>query len=398
MGWLIYRVTGSAFLLGFVGFISQIPAAVISPFGGVLADRWNLHRMVIVTQVFAMIQAGILAALVLSGHIQVWHIIALSALLGIITAFDIPARQSFIVHMVENREDLSNAIALNSAMFNGARLVGPSLAGVLVAAVGEGWCFLLNALSYIAVLIALLAMRLAPANPRGRDKKVLAELKEGLAYAARSPFIRGLLVLLSLVSLVGMPYATLMPIFAKDILKGGPDTLGFLMAASGVGALVGAVYLAARHSVVGLERWIAAGPILFGIGLILFARSQTLWVSLCVLTVTGFAMMVQMASSNTLLQTVVDDDKRGRVMSFYTMAFMGTAPIGSLLAGSLAHRLGAPDTVVLCGALSIAGGVIFTLLLPTILRTIHPVYVRLGIITDDPSQAEAEAEAEVDSE
>jgi MFS family permease len=388
--WLVFRLTHSAVMLGVVGFAGQIPTFLIAPLAGVLSDRWNLRRLVVATQVLSLVQATILAALTLTDKITVWSALALSVLLGLINGFDIPARQTFVVQMVETPGDLPNAIALNSFLVNGARLVGPSAAGVLIALLGEGQCFLLNALSYVGVIAALLAMKLTGQRRPTRHAAVLHDLKEGLTYAFGFAPIRAVLLLLALVSLVGMPYAVLMPIFATNILHGGPQTLGFLMAASGLGAVTGAVYLARRTSVVGLGRTIARAALFFGAGLIAFSFSSLLWLSLALMVITGFAMMQQMAASNTVLQAIVDDDKRGRVMSFYTMAFMGMAPFGSLLAGTLAQWIGAPRTLMLGGAGCIVGAVVFGVYLPSLRELVRPIYARKGILPGAPEAAHAE--------
>ncbi len=380
--WLVYRMTNSPFLLGLVGFASQLPSFVIGPVAGVIADRWNRRHIVIITQALSLIQASILAALTLSSAIQVWHIIALSVFLGVINAFDMPTRQSFLLDMIENKEDLGNAIALNSSMFNGARLVGPSIAGILIAAVGEGVCFLLNAVSYAAVIMALFAMKIERSASRTSDVGVLQGLREGFTYAFGFSAIRNILLLVALISMMGMPYAVLMPVFARDILGGGPHTLGFLMGATGVGALAGALSLASRKSVVGLGRWIPINAALFGIGLIAFSQSRNIWVSMAMLFVVGFGMMAQMASSNTILQTVAEDDKRGRVMSFYTMSFMGMAPFGSLLSGGLATEIGAPWTLCLSGIVCITGAVLFFLQLPALRKQVRPIYAKLGLVPE----------------
>jgi MFS family permease len=382
MGWLVYRLTSSAFLLGVVGFAGQIPGFLVGPFAGVTADRMNRHRMLLATQVLAMIQASILAFLVLTGAIEVWHLVALSVLLGIIMGFEIPARQSFLIQMVENKEDLGNAIALNSSMFNMARLVGPSVAGLLIAAVGEGICFLLNAVSFIAVIAALLAMKVTPIKMVSKDNHIWRGLKEGFSYAFGFAPMKAIILLFGLVSLMGMPYQVLMPVFARDILHGGPHTLGFLMGATGIGALVGAVYLASRKSVVGLERTIAVAAGVFGVGLVAFSMSHILFLSLFLVLAVGFGMMVQMASSNTVLQTVVEDDKRGRVMSLYAMAFMGMGPLGSLLAGSLASKIGAPYTLLVGGSFCILGSLLFARKLPVLRKAVRPIYVKMGIIPE----------------
>jgi MFS family permease len=379
--WLVYRLTHSALLLGLVGFAGQIPSFLLAPFAGVLVDRWNRHRLLVVTQILAMLQSAALAGLALAGVINIWHVLGLSLFQGLINAFDMPARQAFVVEMVEKREDLGNAIALNSSMVNAARLLGPSIGGVVIAAVGEGWCFFGDAVSYLAVIASLLLMRLA-ARPRREPgkKRVLPELREGWAYVAGSPPIRTILLLLAVVSLVGMPYTVLMPVFASTILHGGPHTLGFLMAATGVGALLGAIFLASRRTVLGLGKIIPAAAGLFGAGLIGFSLSRVLWLSMVLLLFTGLGFMVQMASSNTLLQTLVDDDKRGRVMSFYTMSIMGITPFGSLLAGGLAHRIGTPHTLLVGGMGCLAGALWFILLLPRLRERVRPIYVQLGIL------------------
>jgi MFS family permease len=380
--WLVYRLTGSAAMLGLVGFAGQIPSFLLAPLAGVLVDRWDRHRLLVWTQGLALLQSAALAALTLTGSIHIAHVLLLSLFQGLINAFDMPARQAFVVEMVERRADLPNAIALNSSMVNAARLLGPSIGGVIIAAVGEGWCFAIDATSYLAVIASLLLMRLAISArpPASREKRVLSELREGWRYVVGSAPIRSILLLLALVSLVGMPYTVLMPIFAANILHGGPHTLGFLMAATGVGALFGSVFLANRRTVLGLGRVIPLTAALFGAGLIGFALSRTLWLSLPLLLATGIGFMIAMAASNTLLQTLVDDDKRGRVMSFYTMAFMGTTPFGSLLAGGLASRIGAPATLVLGGVGCLAAALWFARLLPRLREVVRPIYIEKGIL------------------
>jgi MFS family permease len=383
MSWLVYRMTNSAFLLGVVGFLGQIPAFLLSPFAGALIDRWNRHRILVGTQSLAMIQAFILALLTLTGTIAIWHIIILALFLGFVNAFDMPTRQAFVVEMVETGEDLGNAIALNSFLFNGARLVGPSIGGILISLLGEGMCFLLNGISFIAVIAALLAMKMTKREIRSKSSHVLQGVKEGFTYAFGFPPIRFLLLLLGLVSLTGMPYTVLMPVFAKNILRGGPHTLGFLLGASGVGALVGAIYLASRKSVLGLGRLITIALNIFGIGLIAFSISRTLSLSLLFLGFTGFGMMVQMASTNTVLQTIVEEDKRGRVMSLYTMAFMGMVPFGSLLAGSLASKIGAPGTIMISGVACILGSILFARKLPLLRELVRPIYIEKEILSKE---------------
>ncbi len=379
-GWLVYRLTGSAAMLGVVGFAGQVPTFLLAPFAGVWVDRLDRYRVLVVTQVVSMLQSFALAALALTGRIDIAHVIALSAVQGIVNAFDTPARQAFLVEMVDDREDLPNAIALNSSMVNGARLVGPSVAGVVIAAAGEAWCFLADGISYLAVIASLLAMRVARRPRPATDTRVLQELEEGFRYAFGFAPIRALLLLLALVSLTGMPYTVLMPVIATGTLHGGPHTLGFLMGASGVGALAGALYLASRRSVLGLGRVIPLAAALFGAGLVAFGLSRSLALSLVLMLATGSGFMVQMASSNTVIQTIVREDMRGRVMAFYTMAFMGTAPFGSLLAGVLAERFGAPRTLMAGGVACIVGAALFARTLPRLREEVRPLYVERGIL------------------
>jgi MFS family permease len=379
--WLVYRLTGSVILLGVVGFTGQILTLVVAPAAGVVADRTNRHRLVTIAQVAAALQAAALAVLALAGVIEVWHIIVLGLVGGFIRGFEIPFRQAFIVDMLDDPRDLPNAIALNSFLVNGARLIGPSLAGFLVGWFGEGICFLLNAVSFLAVVVALLAMRLPPKPLRVHATHPLRDLKDGFLYVSRSAPIRTVLLLVGLVSLVAVPYSVLLPVFAREVLGGGPHTMGFLVSAAGVGALGGAAFLASRRSILAIPRLIAAASALFGIGLIAFALSANLYLSVGLLMVVGFGMMVQLVSSNTLLQTVADEDKRGRVMSFHTMAFMGMAPLGSLMAGGLADVLGAPGAVLACGAVSIVGSAVFTAGLGRIHRSLKPVLEAKGYVT-----------------
>lgn len=385
MGWLVYRLTSSPFLLGVVGFATQLPMFVLSPFAGVLSDRWDRRRTIIITQILSMIQALILAALTLTGNIAVWHIIALGAFLGCVNTLDIPSRQSFVVEMVEKRENLGNAIALNSLMFNVARLIGPSIAGIVIGMANEGVCFLINGISYLAAIFALLAIKVKPRVSQAGASHIVEDLKEGFSYVSGFVPIRIILSLLSIVSLLGMSYMVLMPVFAKDILKGGPSTFGFLMAATGIGALIATVYLAMRKSVLGLARLIPVFASIFSFGLIVFSVSRTLWFSSLVLAVTGFGIMAHMAASNIILQTIVDEDKRGRVMSFYSMAFIGVAPFGSLLAGSLAARIGATNTLIAGGVICVAASLAFWGKLPLLRKAIHPIYREMGIIPEAAS-------------
>jgi len=378
--WLVYQLTDSAFLLGLTSFVGQIPAFFVAPIAGVWLDRWDRHRVLVITQVLAMIQSLALAVLAFTGWINLWWIIGLALLQGLINAFDMPARQAFVIEMIEDRADLGNAIALNSSMVNGAKLVGPAIAGVLVAVAGVGVCFLIDGISYIAVIASLMAMRVAPAKPRAAAKSAVQELAEGWRYVAGSPAIRSILILLAVVSVTGMPYTVLMPVVAVDLLHGGAHTLGFLMAMSGVGALASAIGLALRRTVLGLGKRIAISAALFGGGLIVLGLSRSLTISLLLMVVTGFGVMQQMAASNTILQTIAADDKRGRVMSFYTLAILGMNPIGSLLAGGVAARVGVPVTMIGAGAICLAGAVWFYWKLPEIRSVIRPIYRELGIL------------------
>ena len=382
MSWLVYRMTNSPLLLGIVGFSSQIPSFIFAPFAGIMADRFDRRRLLLITQTLSMIQAFILAVLTLTGTIAVWHIIVLGAFLGCINALDIPARQSFIVEMVEKKENLGNAIALNSLMFNAARLIGPSIAGILIALVGEGECFLINGLSFLAVIASLLAMKLTAHKIKKDHPRIMKELKEGFAYTFGFPPIKFIILLLAVISLMGTSYAVLMPVFAKDILKGGPGTLGLLMTGGGIGALAATLYLASRKSIVGLSSLIPVSSGIFSAGIILFSFSRSTVLSMLLLAIAGFGFMTNMASSNTILQTIVDDDKRGRVMSFYSMAFMGMTPIGSLLAGVLASKIGAANTLVLGGISCLLASAFFAVKVPLLTKLIHPIYRKIGIIPE----------------
>jgi MFS family permease len=364
MSWLVYRLTNSPFALGVIGFASQITAFFISPFSGVWADRWNRHSVVIITQVLAMLQALVLTVLVMSGTVQVWHIIVLSIFMGLVNSFDMPVRQAFTVDMISNKEDLGNAIALNSMTFNLARFVGPMIAGFLVAFFNEGICFLINCLSYIAVIIALLSMNIHPHKAKIKHQNIWASLKEGFVYTFGFAPMRFILILMGLVSLVVMPYAVLLPVFAKEVLHGDAQTLGFLMGAAGMGALAGAIFMAAKKGVAGLGKNISSATFMFGIGLIILSFTSLIWLSLVLMAFIGFGLMIHMAASNTVLQTIVEDDKRGRVMSFYVMAFIGLSPIGSLLAGSLASHIGTPHTLLLAGISCVIGAFVFLSKLP----------------------------------
>jgi MFS family permease len=382
-GWLVYRLTGSALLLGVASFAGQLPTLLVAPFAGVIIDRSSRYHVLIVTQILSMIQSALLAVLALTHTIGVPSIVALQAFQGLINAFDTPARQSFVVEMVESREDLPNAIALNSSLVNAARLIGPSIAGVLIGAVGEGACFTIDAVSYLAVILSLYLMkvpaRTAPPRP---SRRLSDELKEGFRYAAEFQPVRAVLLMVTLLSITSVPQTALMPVFASTVLRGGPHTLGFLMASGGVGAVCGALWLASRRTVLGLGRVILIAATCFGAGLIVFACSHWLWLSMAVLAITGGALMVQLASSNTVLQTLAPEDKRGRVMSLYTMAFLGMAPVGSLVAGWLGALVGAPWTVGICGTATLLGAAWYSRELPRLRRMVRPVYVKLGILPE----------------
>jgi len=378
--WLVYRLTGSALLLGTVSFAGQIPTFLFAPFAGVWVDRLDRRQVLVWTQALSMIQSLALAGLTLSHHITVAWVLSLSVMQGIINAFDMPGRQSFMVQMVEDRRDLSNAIAINSSMVNMARLVGPSLAGMLIAVSSEGWCFLIDAISYIAVIASLLMMRVKPAALRSKTATMFADMKEGWTYVSKFLPVRTILMLFAMVSLMGMPFVVLMPIFAARVLHGGPHTLGFLMGAMGVGALISALALAARKSVLGLVRMIPMAAAVFGVGLIGFGLSRVFWLSMIMVLIAGMGMMQGMAGSNTIIQTLVPEDKRGRVMSYYTMAFVGMAPFGSLLAGSMASAIGAPWTVIANGSAVLVGAAWFWTQLPAVRREIRPIYREMGIL------------------
>ncbi len=392
MSWLVYQLTGSKLLLGTVAFASQIPGFILGPWVGVMVDRWNLRRTLVITQTLSMLQAFTVAGLTLAGVISTGQIVALALVLGVINAFDMPARQSFVVHIVEKREDLANAIALNSTMFNASRLVGPTVASLVLVGLREflpsysiflrlGLCFLANGVSFIAVIIALLAMHLALQGNGRRKSGALGELREGWRYAFGSLPIRMLLINLAIISLMGTPYTVLLPVFAQDVLHGKEGTLGMLTASIGCGAFAGGLRLAARKSVLGLSKWIAIGATMMGVSLIAFSLSRTLWLSVPVLACAGFGMITQMASSNTVIQTIVEDDKRGRVMALYGMAFLGMMPLGSLMAGYLAERIGAPMTVALGGVVCIVAGLRFWSMLPQLREHIMPIYEQRGILT-----------------
>jgi MFS family permease len=388
--WLVYRLTGSSLLLGTVAFAGQIPVFLLAPIGGMVADRWNRQRVVIATQACSMVLAGILAVLTLTGRVTVWEVVVLAALMGAVNAFDIPARQAFLVDMV-GREDLMNAIALNSSMFNGARVIGPSIAGILVASIGEGWCFAANSISYIAVIAGLLLMRVNRAPVEVRRVSPFEHIVEGFRFVWNTGPIRALLLLLGLVSLVAMPYSVLMPIFAAKILHGDARTLGVLMGATGVGALGGALTLASRSGVKGLGRWVAVACASFGTALILFSFSRWYFLSVALLVPVGFAMMVQMASSNTLIQAMVPDRLRGRAMAVYSMMFMGMAPMGALLSGWSADHIGAQWTLALGGVGAIIGAGVFARNLPKIRVEARQLIIAQGMAGGEPATEEMTA-------
>jgi MFS family permease len=378
--WLVWRLTHSALLLGVVGFAGQIMTFVLAPFAGVLIERMDRRKLLVWTQALAGVQSLAMAGLTLAHVITVNEIIALSLLQGLINAFDMPGRQSFLVQMVEDKADLGNAIALNSSMVNGARLIGPALAGIVISAVGEGWCFAIDGFSYIAVIVSLLMMQVKPLEVRRAAVSMVEQMREGWQYVSTFRPIRSILLLFALLSLMGWPYAVLLPIFASTVLHGGAHTLGFLTGASGVGALASAVSLALRKSVRGLTTMIQVAAGMFGAGLILFGLSHVLWLSMALLLVVGFGMMQGLAASNTVIQTLVPEDKRSRVMSYYTMAFVGMAPFGSLLAGGLAHLVGAQHTVMITGACCMMGCLWFTFELPAVRKVMRPIYVEMGIL------------------
>lgn len=380
MGWYVYRITHSPFSLGLIGFLNQFPSLFLSPFAGVMVDRFNKKTLMAVTQALMMLQAFTLAVLVLTGLGNIWNIAILSFFMGVLNSLDAPVRQSLVIELIDEKADLSNAIALNSAMFNGARLVGPAIAGVMIAWLGEGACFLLNGASYIAVLCAIAAINIPEKTINVKKSKVLAHLKEGLSYSAKSIPIRYIILIMALVSFLGMSYIVLMPVIAKDVLHGGPHTMGFLMGSVGVGALIGALYLASRKSVLGLGRRIPYHVIMMSAGLIGLSLSKIFILSMSSLFVVGFSMIMLMGSCNTILQTVVDDDKRGRVMSLYTLAFMGFTPFGSLLLGWLSGWAGVSIAILFSGVSCLAGGLLFLARRGKFRQGLLPVYEKLGII------------------
>ncbi|MCU0650937.1 MAG: MFS transporter [Candidatus Omnitrophica bacterium] len=370
IGWMVYRMTNSAAALGLVSFASQIPSFLITPFSGVFADRWNKYKVILICQVLAMLQALVLAVLTILGHIRVWEVAVLGMTLGLISSLEIPTRHAFLVEMVDRKEDLSNAIALNSLMFNAARLIGPTIAGLLIGIWSEGVCFFVNALSYVAVIWAMWLMRIKPKRQNGATGRPFQELKAGIAYTFGSSPRRSVLFLVGLMSLIAMSQSVLMPVFARDVLKGGPSTLGFLVGSVGMGALVGAAYIASHRNTDRMLNMIPIAAGLFGISLILLSFSKILWLSMIILFFAGLGFMFHMVVSNTVLQTITEDDKRGRVMSFYTMAFMGMATFGSLLGGAIASKIGAPNTVLCGGFLCIGAGLAFSRRIPALKKKV----------------------------
>ena len=379
--WLVYQLTNSAIMLGIVGFSSQIPSFFLAPWGGVLVDRFNTHKILVIAQILSMIQSLVLAVLALSGTIQIWHFIVLSLFQGIINAIDAPARQAFVPEMVEKRDDLASAIALNSSLVNGGRLIGPAIAGILIARIGAAYCFLIDGLSYIAVIAALMAMRLKPKKIVVTTANPLQRLKEGFVYAYNFSPIRSTLLLLALFSLMAMPYITLVPIFATKVLAGDASTLGLLMAASGMGAIGGGIYLSTRKTVVGLGKVIALAPAICGTGIILFSLSRMLWLSTLMSALIGLGSILTISSSNTVIQTIVEDDKRGRVMSLFTMSFLGMVPFGNLFAGFFADRIGATNTLIIGGSFCIIGSLLFARQLPKLRQAARPVLQQRGILS-----------------
>ena len=380
MSWLVWRLTHSAWMLGVVGFMGQILTFVLAPFAGVLIERIDRRKLLVWTQAAAAIQSLSLAVLTLTGLITIPEVIALSAFQGLINSFDMPGRQSFLIQMVENRKDLGNAVAINSSNVNAARLVGPALAGIVIAGVGEGWCFAIDGVSYGAVIISLLMMKVPRLDLKRHTVSMATQMREGWTYVSTFRPIRTILLLFAILSLMGWPYMVVLPVFASDVLHGGPHTLGMLTGASGVGALVSALSLAVRKSVVGLTGMIRIAAIMFGAGLILFGMSHVLWLSMTLLLFAGFGMMQGLAASNTVIQTLVPEQMRVRVMSYYTMAFVGMAPFGSLLAGGLAKYFGAPHTVMLTGAMCLVGAVWYSFELPQIRAIMRPIYISMGIL------------------
>lgn len=397
MPWLVYHMTGSVLLLGVVSFAGQVPTFLLAPVAGVLTDRWNRYYLLIAAQVLAMIQAVVFTILFYADVLQMWHIFILSVVWGIFNAFDVPSRHAFVVDMVLEKEDLGNAIALNSLMFNGARLIGPSIAGIMLATAGEGICFLINSISYLFVIGSLLIMKVNKPEHYPTGTPIITELKDGFRYAFGFPPIKHIILLLSVVSIMSMPYAVLMPVFAKEILQGDSTTFGFLMGAAGLGALAGGIYLASKRTLLRLGSIIPFAAAVFGAGAIGLSFSRSILLSLFLMVIAGLGLMLHTASSNTILQTITEDDKRGRIMSLYTMAIMGTAPFGSLMAGSLAKVIGAPNTILAGGIISIIGAYYFYRKLPELENLVRPIYIRMGIIPAVASGLQTASEPSLES-
>ncbi len=381
-GWMAYRLTGSALILGLVGFFGQAPTSLIAPFAGVLVDRWDRHRVILATQVAALLQSAALAVFALTGTMTVWHLLVLGAVQGVINGFDMPARQSFLSQMIDDRADLPNAIALNSSIVNSARLIGPVIAAALVALFGEGVCFAIDAASYLAVIASLMMMRVAKRPPRPRPGRVRDELADGLRYVWNLPLVRAVLLLLAVSSVLAGAYGTLLPVIAATTLHGGPHTLGLLMGSAGCGALAAALYLASRTTVQGLTKVIQRCAIGLGIGMIAFELATTMVIAMPLLFLIGLCMMMQLAATNTLVQTLVEDHMLGRVISLYAVAFFGGAPVGALLEGALASQIGAVHTFAIAGALCVASGLTFTWALPALRLSSRPLYARVGLLDE----------------
>jgi MFS family permease len=388
ISWLIYRLTGSTLLLGVVAFSNQIPTLFLGPFAGVVADRFDRKQLLLWTQGLSMVQALVLAALVLAGAIEPWHVVVLSLFIGTVNAFDIPIRQSFVIEMVESREDIGNVIALNSAMFNSARFIGPSVAGILISTLGEGVCFLLNGISYVAVLAALQAVRVAKKEHRRQNGPLWGEFREAIDYARNFKPIIAILALLSVFSIAGAPYMVLMPAYAKDVLHGGANTFGFLMSSAGIGALSSTVYLASRKNAHGLIKVIPAAAGTCGFAIAAFALSGSFTLCVFFLFLAGFSMMTHIASSNTIIQTIVDEDKRGRIMSLYAMSFMGVMPFGSLVAGSIAGKIGVQNTLLLGAVCCVGGALIFASKLPMLCELLKPAFANMEICKTEHPKSE----------
>ncbi len=382
LSWLVYRLTGSVFLLGLIGFTSQIPTFILSPFLGVVTDRHNRLKLMIFAQFLFLLQALAMTLLVMFDVIQVWQIIALSLVFGVITAIDAPTRHSLVVDLIDKPEDLGNAIALNSAIFNASRLIGPAIAGIAIAMVGEGICFLMNTLSFVAVIYALLSIKLPPKKVVSSSNSFKKSFTEGFQYTFRSMPIRTLIIHLSILSLMGISFIVLLPAYAKEILGGGAETLGFLMSALGAGALTGALYMAGRNSAFGLSKIIAGFSILMGMVVLLAAFSTNTFVSLMLFYFGGLSMILSIAAINTLIQTISEDNKRGRVMSFYSMALMGISPIGNLIAGTMASKIGIPVTLIISGAITVVAGIWFLYNRNTLRNQLRPIYVEKGLLEE----------------